>query len=174
MDRRNTGLSLFELLLVLAIATAVALAGLPALGQALARARIGAAINELHHALHLARRESILRNRYVALCPSADGQRCGDDWSAGWMLFVDTDRDRPPQRDDGEPLLRVGGAGAGVVRLANRRAFVARTRRWRTTNGTFVVCDPAGRVEAKALVVSYTGRPRTRAAAPDECRPAAD
>jgi hypothetical protein len=30
----------------------------------------------------------------------------------------------------------------------------------RATNGTFVVCDAAGRVPAKALVISYTGRPR--------------
>ena len=30
----------------------------------------------------------------------------------------------------------------------------------RATNGTFVVCDEAGRVPPRALVVSYTGRPR--------------
>ncbi|MEO0998268.1 MAG: GspH/FimT family protein [Pseudomonadota bacterium] len=174
MRGRATGLSLFELLIIVAVATAVGVAGLPALGRAVASARIGAEINELHHALHLARRESILRNRYVVLCPTADRLRCGDDWAAGWMLFFDTDRYRPPQSYYGEPLLRVGGTGNRVARMANRQAFVARTRRWRSTNGTFVICDPAGRAAPKALVVSYTGRPRTRAAVPAECLPPRD
>ena len=51
--------------------------------------------------------------------------------------------------------------GTETVRVtANRRLFTARGTQKRTTNGTIVFCDRAGRTAAKALVISYTGRPR--------------
>ena len=42
----------------------------------------------------------------------------------------------------------------------NRRGFTLRATQKRATNGTIVVCDRAGRARPKALVISYTGRPR--------------
>ncbi len=76
-------------------------------------------------------------------------------------MFENGDRDEPPQRDPGEPLLQAHLVHQAVEITANRRGFTLRATQKRATNGTFVVCDRAGRASPVALVVSYTGRPRT-------------
>ena len=75
-------------------------------------------------------------------------------------MFNNRDRDEPPQLDPDEPLLQVHRVAASVRITANRRGFTLRATHKRATNGTFVVCDAQDRVPPKALVVSYTGRPR--------------
>ena len=160
--RRPRGHSLYELLVTLAIAALVLTLGLPSFGTLLADKRLRAETDALFHALHLARKASIVRRREVTLCPSRDGASCdgGTDWSGGWILFVNADRDGPPQVDTGEPVLMRRQVDERVRIDANRRAFTLRSTHLRATNGTLVVCDRAGRAEARAVVVSYTGRPR--------------
>ena len=103
-----------------------------------------------------------MRRRVVSLCPSIDAVSCkpGKDWSSGWLMFANHDGDEPPQIDAGEPLLQVHTVGENTRITANRRGFTLRATQKRATNGTIVVCDEARRIPAKALVVSYTGRPR--------------
>ncbi len=162
MRRKRSGYSLYELLVTLAIATMLIVVGVPMLADSVARSRQSVEINALFHAIHLARKESIVRRRPVALCPSSDGERCvpGRDWTGGWILFVNEDGDQPPALDDGEPILDRHTTSEGIRVTANRRGFTLRAIHRRATNGTFVVCDAAGRIRPKALVVSWTGRPR--------------
>jgi type IV fimbrial biogenesis protein FimT len=88
-------------------------------------------------------------------------------------MFENTDKDEPPRRDDGEPLLQAHVVGENVRIMANRRGFTLRATQKRATNGTFVFCDRADRIAPKALVISYTGRPRvtqtTRRGDPYNC-----
>jgi type IV fimbrial biogenesis protein FimT len=156
------GFSLYELLLTLAVAALVLMAGLPSFGSLVADQRLRVEADALFHAFHLARKASIARRRVVSLCPSPDGATCvpGTDWSAGWLLFVNDDRDDPPILDAGEQILRDHRVDPRVRVAANRRGFTLRTTHLRATNGTLVVCDRARRAEARAVVVSYTGRPR--------------
>ena len=156
------GFTLHEVLITLLIVAVLAGLGLPQFSQIGARTRISTEIDALFHAVHLARKESIMRRQVVSICPSDDGARCtpGRDWSGGWIMFNNRDRDEPPQLDAGEPLLRVHRASDRVRITANRRGFTLRATQKRATNGTIVVCDRAGRARPKALVISYTGRPR--------------
>jgi len=103
-----------------------------------------------------------MRRSVVSLCPSVDFRNCtaGLDWSQGWIMFNNIDRDEPPALDQGEPILQIHRTGPQIRITANRRGFTLRATEKRATNGTFVVCDRAGRVTPRALVVSYTGRPR--------------
>ena len=103
-----------------------------------------------------------MRKQVVSICPTADGTACspGRDWSGGFLVFENSDRDEPPELDNGEILLHRHLASPSVQITANRRGFTLRATFLRATNGTLVVCDPAGRVTPKALVISYTGRPR--------------
>lgn len=162
MRQRSRGLTLYELLMTLLLVGIVAASGLPAFDRMLAKNRQTIEINALFHAIHLARKESIMRRKVVSLCPSADGLRCvpGTDWSQGWILFENADRDSPPQVDSGEPVLQTHRVAADMQIDANRRGFTLRATFLRATNGTFVVCDRQRRIPAKGLVVSYTGRPR--------------
>lgn len=162
MPMNNLGFSLLELLMTMLVASLVLSLGVPSLATTLAKSRQTAEINALFHALYLARKESLRRRQVVSLCPSTDGRSCrpGRDWSSGWIMFENADRDEPPERDAGEALVYSHAASAGLRITANRRGFTSRGVRKRATNGTFVVCDRAARIAPKALVVSYTGRPR--------------
>jgi len=169
MKRKKRGYTLYELLMTLALVGIVLATGLPAFSGTLARQRQAVEINALFHSIHLARKESIMRRKVVSLCPSPDGLTCspGRDWSSGWILFENADRDSPPQVDTGEPVLRHHRVFEDVLILANRRGFTLRATFLRATNGTFVVCDRQRRIPGKGLIVSYTGRPRVAFERPD-------
>ncbi|MGB5164270.1 MAG: GspH/FimT family pseudopilin [Woeseiaceae bacterium] len=175
MWKGSRGFSLYELLVTLLIAALVMTIGLPAFSGTVARHRQRVEIDALFHAVHLARKESILRRRVVSLCPSLDGRQCSAsrDWSSGWLMFENSDRDVPPHVDPGEPLLQRHTVDPTVRISANRQGFTLRATVQRATTGTFVVCDREQRVQPRGLVISYTGRPRvarqTRAGKPYEC-----
>jgi type IV fimbrial biogenesis protein FimT len=158
----HRGYSLYELIMTLTLAGLILTLGLPSFGSLVADKRLRVETDALFHAVHLARKSSIVRRRVVSLCPSVDGQTCnpGYDWSEGWIMFANVDRDDPPQVDENETILRRHSVDTGVQILANRQGFTLRSTHLRATNGTFVVCDRVDRARPRALVVSYTGRPR--------------
>jgi len=124
-------------------------------------ARRTADINAFVVAVQLARSEAAKRGRPVVLCKTDDTYRCaGSDirYDSGWMVFVNTDGIRPPDRSPVEDLLlRYEPETQGSI-SANRRLFEFRPFGWRSTNGTVTFCDADGR--PRAVIVSYTGRPR--------------
>lgn len=162
MRARDSGYSLLELMMTIAVAAMLLTLGLPSFSALTARNAQRVEINALFHAVHLARKGSIMRKQVVSLCPTTDGLTCkpGRDWSGGFLMFENSDRDEPPELDDGEILLYRHLASPSVKIAANRRGFTLRATFLRATNGTLVVCDRAGRVPPRALVISYTGRPR--------------
>lgn len=169
MQLTRRGFTLYELLLTLGLVAILVSLGVPAFGSMLARSRQAIEINALFHAIHLARKESVVHRQVVSLCPSSDGQSClpGKDWSPGWIVFRNADRDSPPQVDPGETVIQAHGVTDSVRISANRSGFTLRATVKRATNGTLVVCDARRRVRPKALVVSYTGRPRVAFERPD-------
>ena len=156
------GYSLYELVLTVGLAALIMALGVPSFGGMLADHRLRVEVDALFHAVHLARKESIVRRRAVTLCPSRDGQNCepGFDWSGGWTMFVNLDRDAPARRDSDEPVLQQFSVSLHNKVTANRRSFSFRTTALRATNGTIIFCDRARRASPRALIVSYTGRPR--------------
>ena len=175
MRNQQPGYSLYELVITIAVASTVLAASIPTFGKIVAQNRQRTEINALFHAVHLARKESIVRRRVVSICPSPNGRQClpGRDWSAGWLMFVNEDRDEPPLVDAGEAILHRHAVNPSVRLSANRRGFSLRSIWKRATNGTIVACDSADRARPRALVVSYTGRPRvaleTTSGAPYRC-----
>lgn len=162
MKSAHRGFSLYELLITLTIASTILAVGIPSFGALTARNRLHVEINALFHAIHVARKESIMRRQVVSLCPSPDGRQClpGRDWSMGWIMFNNRDKDEPPQVDAGEPILQIHQVSSAVQLSANRRGFTLRATFKRATNGTIIACDRRSRAPARALVISYTGRPR--------------
>jgi len=159
---RRRGFTLYELLVTMLVVTTVLAFGIPSFAALMARQKQRVEIDALFHAIHLARKESLMRRKVVSLCPSEDGITCrpGKDWSQGWIMFENADRDSPPRLDDGEISLWNHRVAENVTIRANRYGFTLRSVYLRATNGTFVVCDRYDRIEPKALVISYTGRPR--------------
>jgi len=156
------GYSLFELLMTLGLAAIILTLGVPSFGAIVANHRLRVEVDKLFHAIHHARKESIVRRRVVTICPTIDGQNCGSgaDWSAGWMMFVNIDRDWPAVREADEPLIKWIKVQPHNRVVANRKSFSLRATALRATNGTLIFCDRSGRARPRALVISYTGRPR--------------
>ena len=137
MNFRQSAFSLYELLITLAIFAVVIALGLPSLDKTLASHRLRTEVDGLFHAIHLARKESVVRRRVVTICPTSDGQLCAHskDWSAGWMMFVNHDRSTSQTRDQGEPILWQSKANSGVRITANRHSFSLRSTHLRATRG---------------------------------------
>jgi type IV fimbrial biogenesis protein FimT len=164
--QNHGGFSLLELLLVSLVAGVLATIGAPALRNLILDAAMVAQVNRLVHGIHLARQEAEKHGADVALCRSSEGRSCDhtQPWQSGFIVFVNRDRDDPPQVDPGEPVLQTTPAWSGGVITANRNAFVFRPYGKRSVNGTVMLCDSRGPEAAKSVIVSYTGRPRaTRA-----------
>jgi type IV fimbrial biogenesis protein FimT len=160
---RFRGFSLLEFLVVALVVAVTLTAGIPSLKWLVEDARRTADINALVASIQLARSESAKRSLPVVVCKSADRQTCGDSsvhYEQGWIVFVDEDGDQPPEIDAGEQLLYAYQPRiAGTIR-SNRARYTFRPYFRRSTNGTITFCDRRGRGSARAVIVSYTGRPR--------------
>jgi type IV fimbrial biogenesis protein FimT len=157
-NRWDRGYTLIELLVVLAVVAILAAQALPVGAELLRSARQRERITAFVVSAQLARGEALRRGHAVTLCPSDDGETCGDDYAAGWIVFDDRggDRERAP---DEAVLDRYAAPTAGPVKTTVRR-FTWRAVGRRGTNGTVTFCAEAARDRSRAVVVSYTGRPR--------------
>jgi len=164
MNQRHpwSGYSLYELLMTLSIAAIIFGLGLPSFGRLTADKRLYVESTAFFHAVHRARQESIVRRRVVSICPSADAQYCDPDgdWSRGWIIFANKGWTGLGERDDTETLISHHRVGKTARIEANRAIFSFRSTHKRATNGTLIVCDRSGRAEPRAVIISYTGRPR--------------
>lgn len=160
---QSFGFTLWELLCSLTV-TGIALGlAAPSFETFILDSRRTADINALVLAIQLARSESAKRGTPVVLCKTADLLQCGGNeirYDTGWMVFVNEDGVRPPDRSEYEPLLLVHEPETDGRITSNRDLYEFRPYRKRSTNGSVVFCDHRGALAARVVIVSYTGRPR--------------
>lgn len=164
------GFTLLEILIAIAIAGVLLGVAMPAFDTLVLDSRRTARINTLVTALHLARSEAIKRGRLVSVCPTGGTPTCAPEdtgWELGWLVFANLDRDEPPRIDNDEPVLFRQGTDPDARIRANRRAFTYRPFDKNSSNGTITFCDRRDAPHARAIIVSYTGRPRISAKSAD-------
>lgn len=167
--RTSAGTTLWELLWTLVIAGVVIGLSAPTFRQVALDARLVADVNAFVGAVQLARSEASKRGRSVVLCKTADQKICGGKelrYDAGWMVFVNEDDSSPPQRSPAEPLLYAHSPETQGLIVSNRAYYEFRAFRRRSTNGTVTFCDVRAESAARAVIVSYTGRPRVSGTGP--------
>jgi type IV fimbrial biogenesis protein FimT len=159
---KAAGTTLMELLTALAVVAVLATLAAPSFQTLALDGRRAAAVNGFLHNLFLARSEAVKRAQVVSVCPSRDGQHCepGFDWSRGWIVFANHDRDDPPERDAAEELIITSIGSPGISITSNRRGYSFRALAQAVVNGTVVFCDARGSAHARAIIISHTGRPR--------------
>ncbi len=167
--KTQQGLTLIELMIVLAITALLFAVAVPAFSNGLEAARASGARGDLLASLMSASASAAITGVHGVLCPSGDGRNCLDspDWSLGRLVFMDSNGSR--ELEGGETLLRVQPALAGKVHL---RSTIGRTRIVFQGNGgnagsnvTFTLCDGRGAARARALVMSNNGGLREAAPA---------
>lgn len=89
------GFTLLEILVAIAILALLIGLAVPNLRSTIQNNRVTATTNEFTSSFQFARSEALKRGVPVSVCAAdtADGEldpECGDDWSAGWIAFVDT------------------------------------------------------------------------------------
>ena len=91
----SAGVTLVELLLVMAIAGTLAALSVPPLAEMVGAQKAITTTNTFLASLHHTRSEAIKRNGRVVLCKSSDGQSCNEagQWDQGWIVFHDADND---------------------------------------------------------------------------------
>ena len=160
--RTEAGLTVLELLFLLALLGTLLSLGMPALEKAALDSRMAAQVNGFVRGIHLAKQTALKNNTEIVICKSTSGKRCEHDqaWHTGWVIFSNRDRDYPPQIDPDEKRLMVGAEFEHGRIISNRKRFVFRPFEIRSTNGTLYFCDRRGISHARRIIVSFTGRPR--------------
>ncbi len=115
--KNNSGFTLIELMVTVAIVGIFASIALPSFSNLIESNRISTATNELVSNLHFARSEALKRRNTVTVCPSSNQESCNNnsDFSTGWIVFVDCDDDIVPDEaiadcgpNNTEEILKVG------------------------------------------------------------------
>jgi len=90
LSRKNRGVTLTEIILVLAIAMVLLRIAVPRYDSLVNDGRLTAVTNDLIGAVHLARTEAVKRSINVSVCAgNADLSACGNtaSWNNGWLVL---------------------------------------------------------------------------------------
>ena len=93
----QAGITLVELLTVLALAGILLATAAPSYRQMIERQQLRTAVTDLVAAIDLTRSQALARGRIVMLAPLDPG---GIDWRGGWIVFVDANDNRRPDADE--------------------------------------------------------------------------
>lgn len=163
--RRNSGLSLIELLVAIALLGLFISLGTPSLGRLIEQRRLDGAADRLTTGIRLAREAAISGNVAVVMAPT-DG-----DWNAGWRVYIDENRNGLP--DTEEQLLQEDHA-AGLAEIS-ATGELARYLRYNPLGeserldggflaGTLHLCPADLTRPGRRLVINRVGRLRSESA----------
>lgn len=176
---------MLELIVAIAIAAMVLAIGVPGFQNVIKNNRIVTVSNELVTAMHLARSEAVKLRTNSVICasddPSAATPVCGNDFTKGWVAFLDrngngtVDANADPALDD--TVLRVQPAlNAAIVSNVTGSAYISfAPSGYGQSLGALgaratsvVLCDDRGNKDvaggisaARVVVLTETGRPDT-------------
>ncbi len=172
---RPPGFALVELITVLMVVSAVLAFVMPSMRDMFMDTRLSIHVNDWLAANRFARAEAIKRGRLVTICRSvgadkgnnscdtgATGERVGNDWGVGWLVFVENSTDSLGVVDAGEEVLfRQGELSQKVYGVASIKkiSYNATGEPVGTFAGSNIRFNFDGKLE-RIICTARTGRSR--------------
>ena len=162
---RHGGLTLVEVIIVLAIVSILVSVAAPSLQDFITRNRMSAAVNTFIASLHLARSEAVKRVEDVKVCPTTDFINCSGDtvWEPGWMVFLDLN-DNGSVDHGSDVILQQAPALPERFRIigsaGRSEAVFQTTGQSAGSNNTFKFCDTGEVAYTRKVYLSNEGRVR--------------
>ena len=169
---RESGFTLIELMITVAIAAIILTLAVPSFRTAILNNTRTSVVNEFLGVLNLARSEAIKRGIKVEICRSSDGSSCASDntgiWEDGWIVWSDQNNSGALDANEIIRIYSKSSNGFTLRTSTNLTQWIAYLPSGVSTGdnglgtGTFRLCDSRGVDEARFIVISMTGRSRVR------------
>ena len=156
------GLTLIELIAVLAVLMLLTGIGFPNLNRWLQYQAESTVFNTLHHLCVFARTRAVKENSYLTLCASEDLKHCGSPWNTTIIVFSDINKNETV--DSNERLFKAVTLPETTPCLEWRAGSKRQYLQFKpsgASNGTaghFRFCDSVNSSVRKKVVVAFSGR----------------
>lgn len=157
---RAGGLTLIEVLVVMAVVAILTSAAVPSLAAFQRGADVRSATSAFFTAMQVARTEAMKRGLNTYMVPAVDGQ-----WASGWVVFVDVDGDQALNRSVDAVIVEapaiatrvsVAPASTGVTQ------FIDGTSRYILFSGSGFPKTRSGGLRGGAIEFLVSGTPEVR------------
>jgi type IV fimbrial biogenesis protein FimT len=163
-SNRVSGFTLLELIVTLTVASVLLSVGIPSFRAVTMNSRMIAQTNELVTSIKMARSAAVRYQRNATVCLSTDYDAAtpscaaGTDWSTGWIVWVDKDRDTVTDADE---ILQVHEPVTGTSTLSSTATnqFSFNARGFALVGGDdLTLCDDRSGETGRLIRVNNTGR----------------
>ncbi len=163
------GFTLIELVIILAIFSILFHLTAPTFQNIVANSRMTTQINNMVTSFNYARSEAIKRHHTMVICPNDDGSCARQPhWHNGWLIFVDENFNREFEQEEEVVYVEAAKKNIEITSSRYRKRVVFRSKGYsHGSNASFIFCDQRGSVNARAVVLSNTGRTRIADKKPD-------
>ena len=162
--KRQGGFTLLELMITLAVAALLLSVGVPSFRGVVMDNRLVTDANLLVTSVKMARSAAVRHQRTATVCASANFDAAvptcsaSTDWSAGWIVWVDKDRDAAT---DANEIISVFGPinSTSTLSSTSASAFSYDARGFALTGaGDLTLCDNRSGETGRLIRVNATGR----------------
>lgn len=151
-SHRQTGFTLIELMIVVAIIAVIASLGLPSFKRQMQSNDVSSDTNYILGFLSYARSEAVTNKLEVVVCSSSDNSTCAGD--ADWNKTIIA------RQSNGTILKLLPATSSSNTLLASASSFTFRTD-GSASLGTINICAPSTDVSSRRVAVNGSGQTRS-------------